>query len=106
MKTAGALFVLTLAILSPALPARAGDKLLIFSDAAFTDSTLNDNAPRIANLYVLHTGFDHSIAVRFATKVSPGFTGVWLGDTSSYYKVGQSPIDVGVHYGTCIPPRS
>jgi hypothetical protein len=82
----------------------SADRLQIFSDAAFTDSTLNDNAPRIVNLYVVHSDFQESIAVRFATQASPGFTGVWLGDTSAYFALGTSPVDVAVHYGACIGP--
>lgn len=79
-------------------------KVLIFSDLAFTDSTLTDNTPRVVNLYVVHTDFTHSVGVRFATEASAGFTGVWLSETSAYFTVGNSTTDISIAYGACLEP--
>jgi len=96
-------FVLPMLLSTTALAhASVTGKILIFSDAGFTDSTLSDNAPRIANLFIVHTDFDGATAVRFMTVASPGFTGVWLGETSSFTRVGKSTTGISVGYGACI----
>ncbi|HET6350124.1 MAG TPA: hypothetical protein VFH88_13675 [Candidatus Krumholzibacteria bacterium] len=86
--------------------ARAGYwELHIYSDAVLTDSTISDNSPRIVNFYVVEKGyFRGATGVRFSTEPTAGFTGVWLGDETSYYKVGNSPTDIAVAYAACIPP--
>lgn len=91
-----------LAILAVLAKPCAADELLIFSDEGLTDSTLVDDAPRIVNLYVVHTDFDYGTGVRFATIADPGFTGVWLGDASSYYPLGNSTTDLSIAYGACL----
>jgi hypothetical protein len=96
--------VMLVAMLLGALPAVGAERLQIFSDTALSDSTLNDSAPRMVTLHIVHSGFAQSIAVRFATEASAGFTGVWLGDTSAYFLLGESPTDISVHYGACIGP--
>lgn len=93
-------------ILLAASSARAGYwELHIYSDAALTDSSINDSSPRIVNFYVVEKGsFQGATGVRFSTEPTAGFTGVWLGDATSYYKVGSSPTDIAVGYAACIPP--
>jgi hypothetical protein len=80
-----------------------GDRLVIFSDEGLTDSTLTDDAPRTVSLYVVHRNFDYGTGVRFATAADPGFTGVWLSETSSHYTMGKSTTDISVSYGLCRP---
>jgi len=79
-------------------------KILIFSDAAFTDSTLVDNGPRIANIYIVHADFSDATGVSFRTEASAGFTGVWLGETSPWspYFVGTTPTGASVSYAKCV----
>ena len=94
-------------ILTLAFPARADSmwKLQIFSDAALTESSINDDAPRIVTLYVVESGsFTGATGSRFSTEPNAGFTGVWLGDDSQFATFGSSPTDVGIGYGACIPP--
>jgi len=95
-----------LLILSVTSSAHAGYwELHIYSDATLTDSTISDDSPRIVNIYVVEKGsFRGATGVRFAIEPTPGFTGVWLGDTTTHFKVGNSPTDVAVGYGACIPP--
>jgi hypothetical protein len=98
MKQLMTLLFLSVLVVAPAAQA---DKLRIFSDAALTDSTLNDNAPRIANLYVVHD-MDGGVGIRFRVAPGVGFTGVWLGETTPFFKVGNSQSDVSVAYGACL----
>ena len=102
------ILVLAVTLAAPLTPANAqypwyGDRLVIFSDEALTDSTLTDDAPRTVSLYVVHKNFDYGTGVRFATVADPGFTGVWLSETSSYYVMGKSTSDIAVSYGLCRP---
>ena len=106
MKVPGAVLrVVALAILLslPAVAAHAYGDLVIYSDDALTDTTLNDNAPRIVKLHVVHKNHIGSVGVRFAVTASPGFTGVWLADESPYVEIGNSPTDISIGYGTCAP---
>jgi hypothetical protein len=91
-----------LLLLSFAVPARAqDDELFIYSDAALTQSSLHDNTPRTVTMYVAGHLFG-SAYLRFAVKPTSGFTGVWLGDTSSFAKIGQSPTDIQIAFDACI----
>lgn len=90
-------------LLAFASSADAGRKLSIYSDAALTQSSIDDNAPGIVSLYVVDTGFLGATGVRFSTEPSAGFTGVWLGDASSFVTVGSSPTDISVGYAACRP---
>ncbi len=80
--------------------ARGQGSLKLFSDPAFTQCTLSDTAPGVANVYVAFTGF--SLASRFRVASGPGFTGVWLADSSPYTNYGSSSqVDANLYYGTC-----
>lgn len=98
------LIALAILVLSTSAQASLWE-LHIYSDAALTDSNLIDDSPRIVNLYVVERGtFRGATGVRFAVEGGPGFTGVWLSDATTHFKVGTSPIDIAVAYGACIPP--
>jgi len=94
-----------LAIVFFTLPrvATAGEKLLLYSDATMTSSSISDDTPRIANFYVVNTDMTGQVGLRFSVKPGPGFTGVWLSDNSSYSTVGNTPTDISVGYGLCLP---
>lgn len=77
------------------------DRMLLFSDAALTDSTLTDDAPRTVTIHVVHTDF-WGTGSRFRIATDPGFTGVWVGDSSPYFTVGNSNIDVSIAYAACL----
>lgn len=80
-------------------------ELHIYSDTALTETSINDDTPRIVNFYVVEKGsFQGATGARFAVEPGPGFTGVWLSDTTTHFKVGSSPTDVSVAYAACIPP--
>ena len=98
------ILTIVLVLLSLASPV-AADRLMIFSNAALTNYTVDDTAPRIVNLYVTGYLFE-STGVRFSVKPGPGFTGVWLGDTSSFVPVGQSPTDIAIGFGACVTTSS
>jgi hypothetical protein len=100
-------FVIAAVLLLFASPASADSmwKLQILSDEALTDSTINDDIPRVVTLYVVESGsFTGATGARFSIKPSAGFTGVWLGDASQFATFGSSPTDIGIGYGACIPP--
>jgi hypothetical protein len=90
-----------LLLLSFAVPASAQDELFIYSDAALTQSSLDDSTPRTVTVYVAGYLFG-SAYLRFSVKPTSGFTGVWLGDTSSFAMLGQSPTDIQIAFDACI----
>lgn len=80
-------------------------KLSILSDVALMDSTITDNVPRVVNFYVLET-YDLNGATGvgwFSVEPDPGFTGVWLADTTPFVHLGTTPTSFTVGYGACIP---
>jgi hypothetical protein len=85
-------------------PASA-DRLSIYSDAALTQYTIDDSVPRVVTLYVAGYLFESS-GVRFSVRPGPGFTGVWLSDTSAFYLYGSSPTDIAIGFGRCVTSRS
>jgi len=91
-------------VLVLASSAQAAHKLQIFSDAALSETSIADNAPRIVNLYVVYSGFNGATGLRFSIKPGPGFTGVWLGETTSFGKAGSSPTDISIGFASCLPP--
>lgn len=100
MKRLAALFLLALL---PSFAHAEEDKLLLFSDAALTDSTLNDSAPDFLSVYVVHTNFWNGVTyVRFSIEPTAGFTGVWIGETSQYLVLGTSTTDLSVTYAACL----
>jgi hypothetical protein len=92
--------VFLLVFFCAAAPAHA-DRILLFSDPGFSDSTLVDDAPRTATVYVVHTDF-WGTGSRFRIAADPGFTGVWLGQASPYFTLGNSTTDVNIAYAACL----
>ena len=93
--------VLAALILLALAPRVDAETLKIFTDEALTATSIDDNTPGIVSFYVVHSGYVGATGVRFSAKPSPGFTGVWLSDASSFYLVGTSPIDISIGYGVC-----
>lgn len=101
MKRLALLVTTSLALLVATSSVRA-EKLRIYSDAGLSDSTLTDGTPRTANFYVVHTATCGSTGIRFSVAPTIGFTGVWIGETTSYGKLGQSATDLSIGYGACL----
>jgi len=99
-KTLLAALVVALCLVSLPRAPLAGS-LRLYSDPALTQCTLSDTGPRTASIYVMETGYV-SIGVRFRVASSPGFTGVWLSDSSPYSSVGSSQSDLSMHFGKCL----
>jgi hypothetical protein len=78
-----------------------GAHLSIYSDPALTQCTLSDASPGAVSIYVAETT-DEATGVRFRVAPSPGFTGVWLGDSSPYHPIGSSQTDLSLGYGACL----
>ena len=78
-----------------------GAHLSIYSDPALTQCTLSDASPRVSSVYVAETT-DAATGVRFRVAPSPGFTGVWLGDSSPYQPIGSSQTDLSLGFGACL----
>jgi hypothetical protein len=76
-------------------------RIAIYSDAALSDCTLSDGAPVIRNIYVAEHS-DEATALRFRVVASPGFTGTWVAETSPFYVIGTSPVDVSIGFGRCM----
>jgi hypothetical protein len=75
-------------------------RLSLFSDAAFTECTLSDTAPGVVNVYMAETSLE-ATGLRFRIAASSGFTGVWLGETSPFSKIGSSPTDISIGFASC-----
>jgi hypothetical protein len=75
--------------------------LSLYSDAALMDCTLSDNAPAVVNVYMVDFGYGVS-ALRFRIAASPGFTGVWLSETSPFTTIGNSQTDMSMSLGSCL----
>lgn len=93
------LLIVLIAVVSFANAAHANERIELFSDEALTSHTLIDDAPRIVDVYVAHFGMEIG-TTGCAIKLVPsaGFTGVWLGDTSSYIVFGDSQAGITVLY--------
>lgn len=100
MKTKLILAALVCLASTPALGQGDGG-VAIYSDAALTDAVLSDTSPRIANIYVAQTNSAGTTGIRFRVEASPGFTGVWLGETSPFTIWGTSPMDIALGYNNC-----
>jgi hypothetical protein len=91
-----------LVILFQALSARAGERIVLFSDEALTNTMLTDTSPRIVDVYVAHLETPGTTGCLFRIAASPGFTGVWLGDSSPWYTAGNSQAGITVVYEKCL----
>jgi hypothetical protein len=89
-------------LLAACVSAQAGERIELFSDEALTDHTLIDTTPRIVDVYVAHLDVTYgSTGCNFSIVASPGFTGVWLGDTSSWFPFGDSQSGIALAYARC-----
>ncbi len=77
-------------------------RLQVYADPALTQCTLADTSPRVAHIYVSATSYQCGTGARFRVAESPGFTGVWTGEVSSYVPVGNSRTDVAIGFGTAL----
>jgi len=76
-----ALFAVLLLLAAVAV-AQPGGTIHLYSDPAFTDTTATDVAPGPLSVYVVWKGGPPgAVAWWFKLSESPGFTGVWTGDT-------------------------
>jgi len=76
-------------------------RLALYSDSALSDCTLDDYAPRIMSIYVAETSHE-ATGVRFRIAASPGFTGVWVSETTPFFKLGDSQTDLSIGFGQCL----
>ncbi len=87
--------------MSSVTPATAETRrLAIYADEALKQSTLEDYVPRTVTLYVLDTG-DYATGVQFSVRPTPGFTGVWMSETSAYLVAGNSQAGISIAYASC-----
>ena len=101
MREKLALAVIALLVCTPAF-VHAFDRLSIYFDAALAECTLSDSSPRMANIYVAEASSYGATGLRFRIAASPGFTGVWLGETSPFTKIGSSQTDLSLGFGACL----
>src|SRR5689334_21034756 len=80
-------------------------RLSLYSDPAFSECTLSDTAPNIVNVYMAEWSDLGATALRFRVVGSPGFTGVWLSETSPFVRIGNSQTDLGLGFGQCLTNR-
>ncbi len=98
------LLIGVLILMFVASPADAAHKLQIFSDVGLSETSIADNTQRTVDLYVVYSGFLGATGLRFSVKPGLGFTGVWLGDTSSFFTLGSSQTDISISFTSCLPP--
>jgi hypothetical protein len=73
-------------------------RIAIFSDAALTDSTVVDAGSQVIDVYIAHVDHPGVVGSQFRTVADPGFTGVWLSETSPWFVIGTSPTGVSIWY--------
>ncbi len=85
--------------------ATAQHKIALYADAAHSVTEAFDNSPGMLTLYVVHEGFElDGTAAFFKIVGSPGFTGVWTGETTSFLFMGTSQTGLSLAYGEfCLP---
>lgn len=91
---------IALSLLLLPIAAFAG-RVEIYADPALTQCSLSDTSPRTANVYVSETGYYGDVGLRFRIEPSPGFTGVWISETSPFVTVGNSQTDLSIGFGSC-----
>jgi len=96
------LLIVLIAVVCFASEARANERIELFSDETLTNHTLIDNTPRIVDIYVAQFDTPGTTGCAFRLEGSPGFTGVWLGDTSEWYTAGNSQAGITVVYQKCL----
>lgn len=81
--------------------AHATHRISIYSDATLSECTLSDASPRVTSVYVAETS-DQATGLRFGVAADPGFTGVWLAETSPFTTIGNSQTDLSIGFGACM----
>ena len=81
-------------------------QISLYSDANFSQCTLADNGPRLADVYVVHhigpiVGNAYLLAFKLTT--STGFTGSWVQDSvpTGMSGIGTSPSGLSISYQAC-----
>jgi len=80
-------------------------RLSLYSDPAFTECTLSDAAPGVVKVYMAEWSDYGATGLRFRIAGSPGFTGVWLSETSPFVTIGNSQTDLSMGFGFCLTSR-
>jgi hypothetical protein len=81
--------------------AHATFRISLYSDAALSECTLSDASPSVINVYVAETS-DEATGLQFRVAADPGFTGVWVSDSSPFFTIGNSQTDLSIGFGACM----
>lgn len=98
----GPLWLAMVILAAPAMARAQGHgRIAIFSDAALTDSTVVDADSRVIDVYIAHVDHPGVTGSQFRTVADPGFTAVWLYESSPWYPfvIGSSREGVSIYYG-------
>jgi hypothetical protein len=109
MKTASvAAFFFILAALSVGIGAEnaraqpSPGNLTVFADQSASSCSVNDTAPGVVTVYVLHTNFSEMLSSDFRVAVSSGFHGTYLNETHAQLgHVGDFRNGISFGYGGC-----
>jgi hypothetical protein len=85
--------------------ATSSGRLSLYTDASFTNCALADAAPGVVTVYMAEWSDYGATGLRFRIAGSPGFTGVWLSETSPFVTVGNSKTDLSIGFGLCLTNR-
>jgi hypothetical protein len=98
-----ALILLLVAGSVPVADAWPVGRIAIFSDEALTNTTLDDDSMRAVDIYIAHVDHYGVTGSRFKIEAEPGFTGIWLGETSPWAPniIGTSTTGVSIYYAQC-----
>ncbi len=106
MKTVFLLIVGVLALASGIAQGQATQYSIgLYADPAHTEKTVYDITPGTLSVFVVHEADRQpafSVSSGFRIVASPGFTGVWIGDSPAYPFEGTSPDGIALGYGACI----
>jgi hypothetical protein len=98
------LWVLSVAFAAGTAFGQAGS-IGLFADYIGTDCSMEDRSSGLFVVHVVHVNAPGVTASWFAAEDGPGFTGVWLSDTTPYPLVvgsSHSPIGLSQGYGACL----
>lgn len=88
-------------LIASVAPAYGQHKIALYSDPAHTSTVAIDEVPGELTLYVVLESLRGGAAVSFKIAASPGFTGVWLGETSAFLTIGTSQVGMTVSFPAC-----
>lgn len=103
---ASIVFLMTLVVNARAQPTHY---VSLYADAAHSVRYANDTAPGILTVYVVHEAepiipnVSVASSLDFRIAQSPGFTGVWLDESTTHLFLGTSPSGIRFAYGGCLP---